>query len=116
MNLEGLNLGVLDIARVPELIDLVTLDVGYLPLARAIPQLERVPLRPTTHLVALVKPTFELHRATLASSDQDLVSALHLVEDALHRARWTTIGRCRAPATGRRGARELFVHARRRGG
>ena len=73
VNLEGLNLGVLDTARVPELVDLVTLDVGYLSLVRAIPQLERVPLRPTTHLVALVKPTFELHRATLASSDHDVI-------------------------------------------
>ncbi len=116
VNLEGHNLGVLDTTVVPELIDLVALDVSYLPLARAIPQLERVPLRPSTHLVALVKPTFELHRGTLASADEDVATAVRLVEDALHSAGWTVIERCRAPSTGRRGAREMFVHARRAGG
>ncbi len=115
VNLEGHNLGVLDPTRVPEPIDLVALDVSYLSVVDAIPQLERVPLRPTTHVVALVKPTFELHRATLASSDEDVLSAVRLVEDALRRAGWTVGGRCRAPSTGRRGAREMFVHARRAG-
>ncbi len=113
VNLEGHNLGDLDTACVPELIDLVALDVSYLSLARAIPQLERVPLRSTTHVVALVKPTFELHRATLASSDEDVVSAVRLVEAVLLGASWAVVGRCPAPSTGRRGAREMFVHARR---
>ena len=115
VNLEGHNLGVLDGTRVPEPIDLVALDMSYLSVVQAIPQLEHVPLRPTTHVVALVKPTFELHRATLASSDEDVMSAVRLVEDALHSAGWTVVGRCRAPSTGRRGAREMFVHARRAG-
>ena len=84
VNLEGHNLGVLDTTIVPEFIDLVTVDLSYLALAQAIPQLERVRLRPTTHLVALVKPTFELHRAKLASSDEDVSDAVGLVEDALH--------------------------------
>ena len=44
----------------PDAIELVTLDLSYLSLARAVPELERLQLMPTADSVALVKPMFEL--------------------------------------------------------
>ena len=60
VNLEGVNLGELDTTRVPEEVELVTLDLSYLPLADAVPQLGRLALARDAELVALVKPAFEL--------------------------------------------------------
>lgn len=65
VNLEGHNLGELDDQVVPEPIGLVAVDLSYLALAEAIPQLERLSMAGDADLVALVKPTFELHRPAL---------------------------------------------------
>ena len=60
MNLERTNLGELTTELVPDVLELVTLDLSYLSMARAIPELDRVRLTPDAELVALVKPMFEL--------------------------------------------------------
>src|SRR5579885_3286776 len=52
VNLERTNLAALEL---PEPIDLVTVDLSYLSIALAAPQLPRAP-----ELIALVKPMFEL--------------------------------------------------------
>ena len=64
VNLERTNLGELTTELVPDPIDVVTLDLSYLSLSRAIPELERVRLAADVDLVALVKPMFELSLAT----------------------------------------------------
>jgi 23S rRNA (cytidine1920-2'-O)/16S rRNA (cytidine1409-2'-O)-methyltransferase len=58
-NLECTNLGDLDRVLVPERIEVVTIDVSYLSLACAVPQLAAVDLAAGTALIALVKPQFE---------------------------------------------------------
>jgi len=113
VNLEGHNLGLLDRVLVPEMVELVTVDLSYLALADALPQLERLHLAPASDLVALVKPTFELRRATLAAGPADVAEATRRVTTAMRHGGWAVRGTCAAPATGRRGAREAFVHARR---
>lgn len=60
VNLEGVNLAEVEIG---EPVDVVTVDVSYLALADAVPQLERLVFAPGAQLVALVKPMFELHAA-----------------------------------------------------
>jgi 23S rRNA (cytidine1920-2'-O)/16S rRNA (cytidine1409-2'-O)-methyltransferase len=113
VNLEGTNLGALDAAIVPDVIDLVTIDVSYLALADAVPQLDRIDIAHDADLVALVKPTFELRRGSLAASDDDVRRAVESVRRTLAAHGWSVVDRCGAPPTGRRGAREAFVHARR---
>ena len=61
VNLEGVNLGEL---AIDEPVDVVTLDLSYLALADAVPQLERLTFARDAQLVALVKPMFELHAAS----------------------------------------------------
>jgi 23S rRNA (cytidine1920-2'-O)/16S rRNA (cytidine1409-2'-O)-methyltransferase len=60
VNLERVNLAQLDPETVPDTIEVVTLDVSYLALADAVPQLETVQLAADAHAVALVKPQFEI--------------------------------------------------------
>lgn len=116
VNLEGVNLGALDAAVVPETVDVVTLDLSYLALADAVPQLETLMIASDADLVALVKPTFELGRATMASSPADVEAAVEHAVRAIGSNCWDVQEVCPAPRTGRKGAPEVFVHARRRGG
>src|SRR5439155_6075463 len=53
VNLEATNLALLDRALVPDTIDLVTLDLSYLSLAAAVPQLESIWLAAGAEAVAL---------------------------------------------------------------
>jgi 23S rRNA (cytidine1920-2'-O)/16S rRNA (cytidine1409-2'-O)-methyltransferase len=114
VNLDGTNIADLDRSLVPEVIDVVTMDLSYLSVARAIPQLERIEIGVGADLLALVKPTFELRRGSLAATDDDLATAVDFAGRALATNGWDVARVCDAPATGRHGAREAFVHAKRR--
>ncbi len=113
VNLERTNIAALDHETVPDTIDVVTIDIGHLALAEAVRQLAGCHIAPDADLVALVKPTFELRRGTLAASDEDIEHGVRLASRAIAAAGWTVIGKCDAPRTGRRRAREVFVRARR---
>jgi 23S rRNA (cytidine1920-2'-O)/16S rRNA (cytidine1409-2'-O)-methyltransferase len=106
VNLERTNLAE---AVVDEPVDVVTLDLSYLALVDALPQ-----LRCGTELVALVKPMFELHLGSLpADQDAGLADALALVRDGARACGWTVLDSCPSPVLGRNGALEGWVHARR---
>jgi len=113
LNLEGHNLGSLSREVIPDVVELITMDLSYLALAEAVPQLERLDLHVAADLVGLVKPTFELHRATVARTDADVVDAVQHATEGINNAGWTVVNSCDAPATGQRGAREAFIHAHR---
>jgi 23S rRNA (cytidine1920-2'-O)/16S rRNA (cytidine1409-2'-O)-methyltransferase len=114
VNLEATNLGTLDRSVVPEVIEMVTIDVSYLSLARAVPQLSRVALAPDAELVALVKPMFELGMAAPPAEDR-LPEALRSAVIGIEAAGWVVRATMRSPVPGSRGAVELFVAARRQG-
>lgn len=110
VNLERTNLAD---ARVPEPIDVVTLDLSYLSLADALPQLA-IDLAPGADLLALVKPMFELHLGQLPEEQETgLAEALPIVTDAATAAGWAVVATDRSPVLGRSGAVEGFLHARR---
>ena len=113
VNLERHNLGSLDRRVVPDEVDVLTLDLSYLSIADAVPQLERLKFSCDADLVALVKPTFELSRPALAASIDDVRDALRRVTAAVQRGPWHVLGSCAAPRTGPHGAREVFIHAKR---
>jgi len=114
VNLERTNLGALDAARVPEVIDVVTMDLSYLAIARAVPQLERLAFADGADLVALVKPMFELDRASAPVDDASIDLARARASAGLAASGWDVVASIPSPVPGAGGARELFVHARRR--
>lgn len=111
VNLEGVNLGDLSAALVPEAVELFTLDVSYLSLAAAAPQLGRVPIAADAVLVALVKPMFELGLASAPVDDESVRRALELAQAGIERAGWSVIASLESPVRGARGAREHLLHA-----
>jgi 23S rRNA (cytidine1920-2'-O)/16S rRNA (cytidine1409-2'-O)-methyltransferase len=111
VNLERTNLADVGPRLVPEPVDLVTLDLSYLALADALPQLDPAVLAPEAALVALVKPTYELHAAKLADDPGQVAEAVLAVCERMARDGWAVLATVPSPITGSRGAVEVFVHA-----
>lgn len=112
--LESTNLGELDATAVPEQVDLITLDLSYLALAVAVPQLERLALAPRTEAIALVKPQFELGLAAPPEQPAQLAEAVARAGAGFATAGWDVLAAIESPVRGRRGAVEFLLHARRR--
>lgn len=113
VNLEGHNLGSITRRHVPHPVDIVTIDLSYLPVAAAVPQLEALEIAADADLVALVKPTFELRRGRPPLTREQLEAALRAATDAVDAGPWRVVATCESPVTGARGTTEFFVHARR---
>lgn len=112
VNLEATNLGALSRALVAEPVELVTIDVSYISLASALPQLEVLGFAADARLVALVKPMFELGLDAPPPDDR-LHHALAVAVNAIDALPWRVCGAIASPVRGHRGAREFLVHARR---
>ena len=113
VNLEGHNVAELTKLLIPGEVSLIVIDLSYLSVADAIPQLERLDISPSARLLALVKPTFELRRGRLAAAPGDVDEAIRRAVEGIEASRWVCRGTCAAPSTGQRGSREAFVHAAR---
>lgn len=113
VNLEGHNLGAITSANVPEPVGLITVDLSYLAVADAVPQLERLAIAPDADLVTLVKPTFELRRAAPPSTEREFVEAVSKAATAINRGAWRVVDTCESGVSGRGGTTEFFIRARR---
>lgn len=114
LNLERTNLADLGSA-VPRCwdVEVITLDVSYLSVANAVPQLDAVRIATGADLVALVKPMFELGLAEPPSQERELRRALELARRGVERdGEWIVEGTMPSPVTGARGAREWLLHSR----
>lgn len=111
VKLERTNLADVGPRLVPEPVGLVTLDLSYLALADALPQLDPAVLTPEAELVALVKPTYELRAAELADDPALVAEAVHAVGERMAREGWGVQATVQSPILGSRGAVEVFVHA-----
>lgn len=114
VNLEAVNVGELDTARVPEQVEVLTVDVSYLSVSAAVAQLDRIDIAPHAVLIALVKPMFELRAATAPSDRSSLDAAAAAASRGVDAAGWEVRGLMDSPVAGSRGAREMLLHAVRR--
>jgi 23S rRNA (cytidine1920-2'-O)/16S rRNA (cytidine1409-2'-O)-methyltransferase len=113
VNLERTNLGDLTPTLVPDPVDLVTLDLSYLSITDAVPQLDRIRISDTADLVALVKPMFELAMSEPPVDRERLSAAVATARDGVTAAGWQVVADIESPARGARGAVEFVLHARR---
>lgn len=113
VNLEGHNLGSVTRQHVPEQVDIVTVDLSYLAVADAVPQLEALDIADGADLVTLVKPTFELRRGRPPTARAELEAAVQAATAAIDAGAWRVVARCESGVTGARGTTEFFVHSQR---
>jgi 23S rRNA (cytidine1920-2'-O)/16S rRNA (cytidine1409-2'-O)-methyltransferase len=111
INLERTNLAQLGPHLITEPANLITMDLSYLAIADAIGQIDRQMLAPAAQLIALVKPTFELHAATLADQPQQIATATKTAVRALEEHGWRILGQQPSPILGAKGAVEILLHA-----
>jgi 23S rRNA (cytidine1920-2'-O)/16S rRNA (cytidine1409-2'-O)-methyltransferase len=113
VNLERTNVG--DLSSIPRCapIGVVTMDLSYLSVADAVPQIETLSFAPDADLIALVKPMFELGLDSPPGDDASLRRALDLAVAGVERHPWHVAGTMASPVTGSKGAREWLLHARR---
>jgi 23S rRNA (cytidine1920-2'-O)/16S rRNA (cytidine1409-2'-O)-methyltransferase len=111
VNLERTNLA--DLSAIPgdASVGAVTMDLSYLSVAEAVPQIETLPFAPDADLVALVKPMFELGLDAPPEDDPSLRRALDLAVAGVERGPWRVAGTMASPVTGSKGARESLLHA-----
>lgn len=112
VNLEATNLGSLDTDAVPDIVEVVTIDVSYLSLSDAVPQLRGVALAADVDLVALVKPMFELHLGRAPVDEASMRAAAQRASEGIAAAGWRVLSLIPSPVTGARGAPEMLLHAR----
>ena len=114
VNLERTNLSEMGQSMVDAPIDIVTMDLSYLSVARAVGQLESVRYATDALLLALVKPTFELQARSVVTDAASVRDALRIAIGAIEVSRWSVTA-CTLPAvTGAAGAVEAVVLATRR--
>jgi 23S rRNA (cytidine1920-2'-O)/16S rRNA (cytidine1409-2'-O)-methyltransferase len=113
VNLESTNLGDLNRGLVPEAIDLITMDLSYLSLASAVPQLDRIAIAGDADLVVLVKPMFELGLPALPEEGVLLKRAVVQAIQGIELGHWKVLAQMESPVRGAGGAIEFFLRARR---
>jgi len=113
VNLEATNLGELSSALVPDRIDVVTLDLSYLSLTDAVPQLEQLDVADDADLIVLVKPMFELGLDAPPDDEERLAQARQRAADGINACAWTVVADAESPVRGSNGAVEFLMHARR---
>lgn len=113
MNLEATNLAALTVGVVPEIVEVITIDLSYLAISIAVRQLEEIPIAPNADLLALVKPMFELRLERPPTHKLLLDRSVEAAANGIESAGWKVVGRMRSPITGARGAIEFFLRARR---
>jgi len=113
VNLERTNVASIDERMITEVVDLVTMDLSYLPVAEAVRSLQRLQFVPDAALVALIKPTFELRSGAVVTDSGRVRRAIETAVEAIEGAGWRPRA-CTIPSiTGAGGAIEAFVLAHR---
>jgi 23S rRNA (cytidine1920-2'-O)/16S rRNA (cytidine1409-2'-O)-methyltransferase len=118
--MERTNARTLEVAAVGGAADLTVVDASFIGIAKLLPAITRC-TRVGGHLVALVKPQFEVGREQasrgkgVVRDDTVRADVLDAVTQDVADAGFDVIARCDSVLAGPKGNREAFLHARRRG-
>ncbi len=99
---------------VPELVDLVTIDVSFISLRKVLPRVRQL-VKPEGDIVALVKPQFEVGkgkvgRGGIVKDSQQRRDVVEEVIAAAHTLGLRSNGVVPSPISGRDGNVEIFIH------
>jgi 23S rRNA (cytidine1920-2'-O)/16S rRNA (cytidine1409-2'-O)-methyltransferase len=117
--MERTNARTLEAGAVGGAVDLTVVDASFIGIAKLLPAVARC-TRPGGHLVALVKPQFEVGRAHATRSkgvvrDETVrAEAIDVALQAVAAAGFDVLARSDSVLQGPKGNREAFVHARSR--
>jgi 23S rRNA (cytidine1920-2'-O)/16S rRNA (cytidine1409-2'-O)-methyltransferase len=115
--LERTNIRYLDRERIPELIDIATIDVSFISLVKVVPKVLEF-LREGGEIVALIKPQFEVGRGQVGKGgivrDEDTrLSAVESIRRAMESLGLETRGVIESPLPGQKGNREYLMYVKK---
>jgi len=115
ISLEGVNARRLDAALIPEPVDVITADVSFISLRKALPAALSL-ARPGARLWALVKPQFEvgpegIGRGGVVEDEAMRRQAVADIAAFLEGQGWQVAGHVPSPIAGAEGNREFLIHA-----
>ncbi len=110
--MEKTNLRYVD--SLPELVDLVTLDLSFISVLKVIPALKKL-MQPYGMLIVLIKPQFEARRSQVGSGgiikDEKIhAEVIHNVVEGIKEQGFTFIGVTDSPITGTDGNKEFLAY------
>jgi 23S rRNA (cytidine1920-2'-O)/16S rRNA (cytidine1409-2'-O)-methyltransferase len=116
--LERTNIRYLEGQRIPEEIDLATVDVSFISLKKVMPKVMEF-LKASGEIVALIKPQFEAGRAEVGRGgvvrdEEARLDAVSSVREALEACGLDAIGVIESPIRGQKGNIEYLIYLRRR--
>lgn len=100
----------------PELVDLVTIDVGWTPQAKVLPQVTRF-AAPGAKVVTLIKPHYEAASDLLVNGvlpEEQVDAVVRNVMSDVATLGWTVVGIVESPIRGHGGNREVLAMLTRR--
>ncbi len=116
--LEKTNIRNLEKNRIPELADLIVIDVSFISLTLVLPRLHAF-LNENGDVIALIKPQFEVGRSEVEKGgvirdDKKRLSAVEKISSFSEKAGFHVMDMCESPLPGQKGNREYFIHLRRK--
>jgi 23S rRNA (cytidine1920-2'-O)/16S rRNA (cytidine1409-2'-O)-methyltransferase len=93
-------------------VGLVTVDLSYLSLAAALPQLHGVAFAKDADLIAIVKPQFELALSSPPTHKMQMDQAIGVAQRGAEASGWTVVKTMRSPVRGTKGSAEWLLHGR----
>ncbi len=101
--------------RLPEPVDLLTIDVGWTPQAKILPQASSL-ITPTADVISLIKPHYESRADELDQGvlrDDALAGVLARTLATIESLEWRIVSTVESPIRGHAGNRELLAWLRR---
>jgi 23S rRNA (cytidine1920-2'-O)/16S rRNA (cytidine1409-2'-O)-methyltransferase len=104
--------------RIPDLIDLMVIDVSFISLTQVLPRVHDF-LHCGGDVLALVKPQFEVGREMVEKGgiirdETKRLAAVRKICEFAEASGLSVVGTCDSPIPGQKGNREYFIHLRRK--
>ena len=112
--MEGINVRYLSPEQLPEPVDLVTIDVSFISLTKVLPAAKKI-LKPKGHILALIKPQFEVGKGKVGRGGVVREPALHeeviqkIRDFVIHELKMQVLGVEKSPLLGPAGNQEFFI-------
>lgn len=102
------------LAKLPEQVDMVTLDLSFISVLKVIDQVAQC-MKPGAHLIVLIKPQFEAERSAIAKGGivKDETVHQHVIKkitEGITAAGFSCTGVTESPITGTQGNKEFLAY------
>ncbi|MBZ0155974.1 MAG: TlyA family RNA methyltransferase [Alphaproteobacteria bacterium] len=117
--LERVNIRHLEREKVPDTVDIATIDVSFISLSLVVPKVLEF-LKENGEIVALIKPQFEVGKGEVGKGgvvrdEEKRLRAVEMVRQTLESLGLETVGVIPSPITGQKGNVEYLIYLRKKG-